>query len=75
MGRITMRPYNTDRGYTIRGSVFNKVREGKTNRVLVESVLDWYGVRHAPNLARPITTLTHDVLLKLRDSAYRAHIS
>ncbi|MEK7612506.1 MAG: hypothetical protein AAB407_04145 [Patescibacteria group bacterium] len=57
------------------GSVFNKVREGKTNRVLVDSILDWYGVRHAQNLARPITTLTHDVLLRLRDIAYGAQIS
>ncbi|MDP2651569.1 MAG: hypothetical protein Q8O94_00330 [bacterium] len=57
------------------GSVFNKVREGKTSRVLVESILDWYGMRHAPNLARPITVVTHDVLLKLRDIAYRVQLS
>lgn len=53
------------------GSVFNKVREGKTNRALVESILDWYGIRAALNLSRPITTLTHEVLLKLRDAAYK----
>lgn len=53
------------------GSVFNKVREGKTNRALVESILDWYGIRSASNLSQPITTLTHEVLLKSRDVAYK----
>gem|GEM_PF-4029681 len=57
------------------GSVFNKVREGKTNRVLVESILDWYDVRRASNLAKPIIAMTHDVLLQLRDIAYRAQTS
>lgn len=57
------------------GSVFNKVREGKMNRVLVESILDWYDVRHASNLAKPIITMTHDVLLQLRDIAYRNQTS
>jgi hypothetical protein len=57
------------------GSIFNKVREGKTNRFFVDSILDWYGVRRAPNLDRPITILAHDVLLELRDIAYRAQIS
>lgn len=57
------------------GSVFKKVREGKTNRVLIESILDWYDVHHASNLAKPIITMTHDVLLQLRDIAYRAQTS
>jgi len=57
------------------GSIFNKVREGKTNRVFVKSILDWYGVRRAPNLDRSITILAHDVLVKLRDIAYRDQVA
>ena len=52
------------------GSVFNKVREGKTNNAIVNSILSWYGISSASNLDQPMTVMAHDVLLKLRDTAY-----
>lgn len=57
------------------GSVFNRVREGKTNRALVESILDWHDVRYVSNLSKPIISMTHDVLLKLGAIAYKNQIS
>ena len=52
-------------------SVFNKVQEGKTSRVFTQSILDWYAVDQAPNIAKPIMTMAHNVLLDIRALAFK----